>query len=633
MEIFKFYEQALTELKSALKICKDSSVAIKSLTLIISGSGTFYKGCNWKKINDSYKIEDTCSEYEAITNLLLSGENRIHSIVTVNAENNAVTVPCDKCRQLIISLNPHNTNCQVVTGKNSQVIITSLTSESIINENGGFSGFEETPENAENKDEKNAENKDEKTNKPAALRPDDKKTDKAVKGTDTIPAVEIKADDHTSTAAPESAAPSENKPAADIKQADTTEGADKQPKNEEAAKAENSSADNTVSPVQKPEDAAAVQAKEDDNAKTPENGSQPDNAPKPAGDEIQLKIVEFDENTAPGEQNAEVHTSFTDSDAFNNLKLMYDNIDSENEFLDKEEMVMPNTRPFNVSSLQNNQTAPVPDQNQNQQFAQYQNAYPNTPPVNQTVNPNMPNGYQQQPQPNQMYTQQMYNQPQQNMYANPYNQPMYNNQQPNMYQQQPNQMYQQNNNMYNQPQQQMPGGMYAQQQANMYQNQQMNNNPYNNNTNPYYAAQPVNSVFMNENSGFMQQMPNQNQNQNNNNSIYTTPNVQPQPANQQTNSQYIQRMQAPVTSIHTRPETNSTSQSVYSTTMTPNDNNAIFKNRLNNILSSSSPATEPVSTSDDALKEDLLQSAKDKKKAAKIDQKFLKKAKRKGNLE
>lgn len=604
MEIIKFYEQALTELKSALNICKDSSVAVKSLTLIMSGSGTVYKGCNWKRINDSYALEDTCSEYEAVVNLLLSGENRILSVITISAENNAVVVPCEKCRQLIISLNPHNNNCQIVTGKNSQAIITSLSGGAIINENGGFSGFDETTDTKT--EQPQPANNSEESNKKPADNTTENKVDDAQQNVQQSDSQAQPADSESSSVQPENN-PAQDKDNAEENKSDTPE----------IKMIENDSAEEN-NDVNKSADQADKSAQSNENP-----------APNIAND-IQLKIVEFDENKQTPEEEHDIHTSFTDSDAFNNLKLMYDNIDSENEFIDKDDVVMPNSRPFNVSSLQHDQTAPPQDVNQQpqQQYTPlYNNGYPNP---GQPVTPNMNNTYTQQP--NQMYNQPYYNNQQQNMYANQYNQQMYNGQPQGLYQQQ-GQMYnqQQANQMYNQ--QPVNQNIYNGQNS-MYQNPQMNNQ-YNNN--PYYAAQPVNNnMFMNQNSGYLNQVPNQN----NTNSVYTTPNVQQQPTpDQAVNSQYLQHMQAPVSGIQRPAEeiSKNVSQSVYSSGMAANDNNAIFKNRLNNILSgtpSASPITNTTANddNDEQLKENLLQSAKDKKKAAKIDQKFLKKAKRKGNI-
>lgn len=70
--------------------------------------------------------------------------------------------------------------------------------------------------------------------------------------------------------------------------------------------------------------------------------------------------------------------------------------------------------------------------------------------------------------------------------------------------------------------------------------------------------------------------------------------------------------------------------SVYGTNINSSDNNAIFKDRLNNILNSGSKSNSSVS--EELQYEDAIQSARDKKKAAKIDAKFLKKQKRNGNL-
>jgi hypothetical protein len=85
-----------------------------------------------------------------------------------------------------------------------------------------------------------------------------------------------------------------------------------------------------------------------------------------------------------------------------------------------------------------------------------------------------------------------------------------------------------------------------------------------------------------------------------------------QPANSNT-SIYLNGMQAPVSTV-TSPSGTTQQMSVYGSNINAGDNNAIFKDRLNDILGTSNKSTveeEPI--------EDAMQSVKNKKKAAKID--------------
>ena len=267
------------------------------------------------------------------------------------------------------------------------------------------------------------------------------------------------------------------------------------------------------------------------------------------------------------------------------LKMIYDDWESTDVSEEKTNDVQEN-KPFNANSLssQNHDTATTEPQ-----------------PMNNGM-------YQQQPMNNGMYQQQ---QPMNNMYQQQPMNGMYQ-QQPmnNMYQQQPmNGMYQQQpmNNMY---QQQPMNGMYQQQPMNnMYQQQPMNG---------MYQQQPMNNMYQpnGTNSVYLNQMNNQG-----------SPNQNfRQTANSNT-SNYLNGLQAPVTPTAS-PSGTTQQMSVYGSNINAGDNNAIFKDRLNDILgtnSKSSPVEEePI--------EDAMQSVMDKKKAAKIDAKFLKKQKKNNNL-
>ena len=98
--------------------------------------------------------------------------------------------------------------------------------------------------------------------------------------------------------------------------------------------------------------------------------------------------------------------------------------------------------------------------------------------------------------------------------------------------------------------------------------------------------------------------------------------------NTTSNSTDINKMQAPITNAH--PNSTIPSQSVYGTNINSGDNNAIFKDRLNNILASSTSISG--NYEEEPPIEEAIKSIKDKKKAAKIDAKFIKRQKKNGNL-
>ena len=248
----------------------------------------------------------------------------------------------------------------------------------------------------------------------------------------------------------------------------------------------------------------------------------------------------------------------------------------------------------------------------------------------------------------------MYANPQGNVDNNMYgNNPMYANPQGNVN----NSMYG-NNPMYANPQgnvnsNSMYGNnpMYAYQQENvnnncMYADQANQQNMQNYNPYAQTSNQPNNSIYQPQNSEYSVQQPANNQYYSQNPYYNAQPvgNQMPSP------SQYFQAPYGQAgNSYFAQPSgqtgmigSSNQQQSVYSTGSTDQmqmntGSGSLFKQRLNDILNThtpSLPATnqEPTSMANlnEPSKSDLLKSAREKKKLAKIDAKFAKKVKRKG---
>ena len=260
---------------------------------------------------------------------------------------------------------------------------------------------------------------------------------------------------------------------------------------------------------------------------------------------------------------------------------------------------------------------------------QMQNAIPPQP---------SPQGYNNQMNDyNSMYgNSPMYANPQGNVDNNMYgNNPMYANPQGNV---NSNSMYG-NNPMYAYQQENVNNNSMYADQANQ-QNMQ-NYNPYAQTSN-----QPNNSIYQPQNSEYSVQQPANNQYYSQNPYYNAQPvgNQMPSP------SQYFQAPYGQAgNSYFAQPSgqtgmigSSNQQQSVYSTGSTDQmqmntGSGSLFKQRLNDILNThtpSLPATnqEPTSMANlnEPSKSDLLKSAREKKKLAKIDAKFAKKVKRKG---
>ena len=309
----------------------------------------------------------------------------------------------------------------------------------------------------------------------------------------------------------------------------------------------------------------------------------------------------------------------------------------------------PNHSVQNNMGIPNQMQSAIPPQpspqGYNNQMNDYNSMYGNNPMY---ANPQGNAG-------NNMYgNNPMYANPQGNVNNSMYgNNPMYANPQGNV----DNSMYG-NNPMYANPQgnvnsNSMYGNnpMYAYQQENvnnnsMYADQANQQNMQNYNPYAQTSNQPNNSIYQPQNSEYSVQQPANNQYYSQNPYYNAQPvgNQMPSP------SQYFQAPYGQAgNSYFAQPSgqtgmigSSNQQQSVYSTGSTDQmqmntGSGSLFKQRLNDILNThtpSLPATnqEPTSMANlnEPSKSDLLKSAREKKKLAKIDAKFAKKVKRKG---
>lgn len=325
-----------------------------------------------------------------------------------------------------------------------------------------------------------------------------------------------------------------------------------------------------------------------------------------------------------------------------------------------------------VNSPENNFNQP---QYNNPNYNQYGQVN-NQPSYNTYNQPNNNVPYNQNPtqqQYNQNFNNQPYNQPNNNPQQNqphannhPYqNQPNYYNNQQNSnnsgYPQQQNnipynhnQQPQNYQNTYNNPN--MVNNQYQNSQTNYNNNPNLNhpNNPYSNPNSYPTQANPTpvsnkNSIY--NNISYPSNVnPTPPSNINNQNSIYSqnypsqaNP-IPPSNINNQ-NSVYSQNYPNKVNAIPSSHLNSSYSQN-YSSQLnnSAEDSSSLYKKRLNDLLGGSESATEnaqnasspfntePTTQAPSMSKEDLMRSAKEKKKLAKIDAKFAKRAKKKGYL-
>ncbi len=546
----------------------------KFVCVIFTEKERVYSGMSETKTEDD-TITNTCAEYNAISAMMAANETRIKCIITVGFNDDKITLPCDKCKEYMLEIDEGNINSSVAISKSESVKLESIL-PSALKKNGN-------DEAAENQSNNTSGDSDDFMNGKTTV---DFVTD--FKEDEENPFYEPPVQEKT-----ESSDTTEEKPLCEMY-------------------------------TNKPAQVKVLFS-------TPNHSVQNN-----------MGIPNQMQNAIPSQPSPQGYNNqMNDYNSMYGNNPMYANPQGNagNNMYGKNPMYANPQGNVNNSMYGNNPMYANPQGNVDN------NMYGNNPMY---ANP-------QGNVDNNMYgNNPMYANPQGNVNNNMYgNNPMYANPQGNV----DNNMYG-NNPMYANPQgnvnsNSMYGNnpMYAYQQENvnnnsMYADQANQQNMQNYNPYAQTSNQPNNSIYQPQNSEYSVQQPANNQYYSQNPYYNAQPvgNQMPSP------SQYFQAPYGQAgNSYFAQPSgqtgmigSSNQQQSVYSTGSTDQmqmntGSGSLFKQRLNDILNThtpSLPATnqEPTSMANlnEPSKSDLLKSAREKKKLAKIDAKFAKKVKRKG---
>ena len=546
----------------------------KFVCVIFTEKERVYSGMSETKTEDD-TITNTCAEYNAISAMMAANETRIKCIITVGFNDDKITLPCDKCKEYMLEIDEGNINSSVAISKSESVKLESIL-PSALKKNGN-------DEAAENQSDNTSGDSDDFMNGKTTV---DFVTD--FKEDEENPFYEPPVQEKT-----ESSDTTEEKPLCEMY---------------------------TNKPAQVKVLFSTPNHSVQNNMGTPnqmQNAIPPQSSPQ--GYNNQMNAYNSMYGNSPMYANPQGNV---DNSMYGNNPMHANpqgNVDNN----------MYGNNPMYANPQGN------VDNNMYGNNPMYANPQGN---VNNSMYGNNP----------------MYANPQGNVDNNTYgNNPMYANPQGNV----DNNMYG-NNPMYANPQgnvnsNSMYGNnpMYAYQQENvnnnsMYADQANQQNMQNYNPYAQTSNQPNNSIYQPQNSEYSVQQPANNQYYSQNPYYNAQPvgNQMPSP------SQYFQAPYGQAgNSYFAQPSgqtgmigSSNQQQSVYSTGSTDQmqmntGSGSLFKQRLNDILNThtpSLPATnqEPTSMANlnEPSKSDLLKSAREKKKLAKIDAKFAKKVKRKG---
>ena len=134
-ELHNLYETAIQILEKTISMgMSPQALENTSVCAILTDRGNVYTALSGSRLENGVSVR-TCSEYEAITAMMMSGENRIIGIVTIAFKNRQVTIPCDKCRELICRINYDNITCGIMTDENTALSMQMLINQSVEQKN------------------------------------------------------------------------------------------------------------------------------------------------------------------------------------------------------------------------------------------------------------------------------------------------------------------------------------------------------------------------------------------------------------------------------------------------------------------------------------------------------------------
>ena len=138
-ELHNLYETAMQIINNAASSGLTSETMENiSVSAILTDKGSIFTAINGTRLENGIPAK-TCSEYEAINTMIMSGENRIIGIVTVAFKNGMITIPCEKCRSLIANINPQNITCGIMTDENTAISLHMLSNQKLKDKNDAVS--------------------------------------------------------------------------------------------------------------------------------------------------------------------------------------------------------------------------------------------------------------------------------------------------------------------------------------------------------------------------------------------------------------------------------------------------------------------------------------------------------------
>lgn len=131
MNLNELYDIALDMLSVKKSNGFGFNINNSKVTVISTDDGSIFKATNGSTIENGH-LKDTCSEFEAITLMMKEHKTLIDYLITLDMETGEFCIPCDNCLELMLQINPKNSNAKIMTNVHEYTELNKLTSNDTV---------------------------------------------------------------------------------------------------------------------------------------------------------------------------------------------------------------------------------------------------------------------------------------------------------------------------------------------------------------------------------------------------------------------------------------------------------------------------------------------------------------------
>lgn len=129
MELVELYNRAVLLIEEVRKFGGYTADGKNtSLCIIVNDRNEIFAGINGLKISDG-KVSESCSEYNAIASMVMSGSTTAEKMMTVSFADGSVCRPCKECIDMLCKADEKNTQCEIALSTEKSVKVCEMETQ------------------------------------------------------------------------------------------------------------------------------------------------------------------------------------------------------------------------------------------------------------------------------------------------------------------------------------------------------------------------------------------------------------------------------------------------------------------------------------------------------------------------